>query len=220
MSLRFDSSKQYAAFLFDMDGTILSSTASAERVWGRWAARHGLDVEKFLPTMHGSRGIDTIRRLNLPGVDAEAEAAEITEEEIRDVEGVVALPGAADFLASLPPNRWTIVTSSPRRLAERRLEAAGLPLPQAIVTAEDVTIGKPDPQCYILGAEKLGFATHECLVFEDVEAGVKAGTAAGADVMLITAAGHKHSLQGYPEIEHYAGATVVIADSGHLSIKF
>lgn len=119
--------RPYEAFLFDMDGTILNSLASAERVWGAWAKRQGLDVDAFLPTMHGSRGIDTIARLGLPGVDPEREAAAITQAEINDVEGVVALPGARAFLGALPPERWTIVTSSPLRLARRRLEAAGLP---------------------------------------------------------------------------------------------
>lgn len=105
--------KRYAGLLFDMDGTLLNSIAAAERVWGKWAARHGLDVEAFLPTMHGKRGIDTIRALGLPGIDVEAEALVIERGEIEDVEGVVPLPGAVDFLNALPDGRWSIVTSAP-----------------------------------------------------------------------------------------------------------
>jgi sugar-phosphatase len=210
--------KSYAAFLFDMDGTIMNSIASAERVWGNWAQRQGLDVEKFLPTMHGARGVDTIRNLNLPGVDPVAESLAIEKAEIADVEGVVPLPGAIDFLASLPPERWAIVTSSPIALAKARLAEAGIPMPRYIVTAEDVKVGKPNPQCYILGAERLGVSTHDCLVFEDVPAGIKAGEAAGADVMVITAT-HSHPVETpHSSIPDYNGVRAHI-ENGRLSIK-
>ena len=127
--------RSFAAFLFDMDGTILTSIAAAERVWGRWAARHGLDVPTFMPMMHGRRGVDTISSLNLPGVDPEVEAAEITRQEIEDVGGISPIAGAPAFLASLPASRWAIVTSSPRELAAARLAAAGLAAPSVLVTA-------------------------------------------------------------------------------------
>lgn len=211
--------KSYAAFLFDMDGTIMNSIVSAERVWGSWAARQGLDVEKFLPTMHGARGIDTIRNLNLPGVDPEVEALAIEKAEIADVAGVVPLPGAIDFLASLPPERWAIVTSSPIALAKARLAEAGIPMPRYIVTAEDVKVGKPNPQCYILGAERLGVSTHDCLVFEDVPAGIKAGEAAGADVVVITAT-HSHPVETpHSTLADYIGVRAHIGHDGRLSIK-
>jgi sugar-phosphatase len=155
----------YRAFLFDMDGTVLTSIAAAERVWTTWAVRHGVDVETFLPTIHGARAIDTIRRLDLPGVDAEAEAAWITEAEIEDVDGVFEVPGAATFLRSLPVNQWAIVTSAPRELALRRMAAAGIPEPEVMVTAEDVTAGKPDPAGYRLAARRLGVEPGQCLVF-------------------------------------------------------
>jgi sugar-phosphatase len=210
--------KSYAAFLFDMDGTIMNSTVSAERVWGAWAARQGLDVEKFLPTMHGARGIDTIRNLNLPGLDPAAEAAAIEKAEIADVAGVMAISGAIDFLASLPPNRWAIVTSSPIALARARLAEAGIAMPRFIVTAEDVKVGKPNPQCYILGAERLGVATSDCLVFEDVPAGIKAGEAAGADVMVITAT-HAHPTETpHATIVNYDNVRAHIGPNGRLSV--
>ena len=124
-------SRAYQAFLFDMDGTVLNSIAAAERIWSAWAVRHGVDVETFLPTIHGVRAIDTINRLNLPGVDAEAQAAFITEAEIEDVEGIVEIPGAAAFLNGLPKDRWAMVTSAPRDLALRRMAAAGIPITQS-----------------------------------------------------------------------------------------
>jgi sugar-phosphatase len=177
----------YRAFLFDMDGTILTSIAAAERVWSTWAVRHGVDVEAFLPTIHGARAIDTIKRLALPGVDAEAEAAWITEAEIEDVEGVEEVAGAAAFLKSLPAHQWAIVTSAPRTLALRRMAAAGIPEPQVMVTAGDVSIGKPDPSGYRLAAQRLGVEITQCLVFEDATVGILAAQAAGADLLIVTA---------------------------------
>lgn len=177
----------YRAFLFDMDGTILTSIAAAERVWTTWAVRHGVDVETFLPTIHGARAIDTINRLALPGVDAEAEAAWITQAEIEDVDGVEEVAGAAGFLQSLPAHQWAIVTSAPRALALRRMAAAGIPEPDVMVTAEDVTAGKPDPAGYRLAARRLGVEISDCLVFEDATVGILAAEAAGADLVIVTA---------------------------------
>jgi len=210
--------RRYAAFLFDMDGTIINSIASAERVWGDWARRMGLDVEAFLPTMHGARGVDTIGNLNLPGIDPVAEAHKIGLAEIADVEGVVPIAGAIDFLSSLPPDRWAIVTSSPIELARARLAAAGVPMPRFIVTAEDVKVGKPNPQCYILGAERLGVRPSDCLVFEDVPAGIKAGEAAGADVAVITAT-HSHPVKTtHTTLSNYLGVSAHIGTDGRLSL--
>lgn len=193
----------YDGFLFDMDGTLLNSIAAAERVWSRWALKHGLDLETFLPTMHGKRGIDTIKALNLPGIDVVKEALEVERGEIEDVEGIVPIPGAIAFLNSLPAERWAIVTSAPSALAHARIGAAGLPQPLQIVTAEDVQIGKPDPAGYRLGAQKLGLDPSRCLVFEDVLAGVQAGEAAGADIAVITAT-HVHPFETrHPTIASY-----------------
>ena len=201
------SDRTFAALLFDMDGTIVNSIAAAERVWIAWAERHGLDVEAFMPTIHGVRGIETITRLGLPGVDPAAEAEAILLAEMEDVDGVEAIEGAAVFLASLPPDRWAIVTSSPRRLALRRLAAAGLPVPAVLVTAEDVERGKPAPDCFLLAAQRLGQRIEDCLVFEDAPAGIQAAEAAGAAVAVVTVT-HKHALETeHPTITGYSGLT-------------
>ena len=185
--------RAFAAFLFDMDGTILSSIAAAERVWARWARRHGLDVAAFLPTIHGMRSVETVRRLGLPGVDPETEAAAITREEMDDVAGIEAIAGVRALLAALPAGRWAVVTSAPRALALRRIAAAGLPAPPLLVAAEDVAQGKPAPDCFVLAATRLGVAASDCLVFEDAPAGIAAAEAAGASVVVITAT-HAHPL--------------------------
>jgi sugar-phosphatase len=193
----------YRAFLFDMDGTLLNSIAAAERVWGIWAERHGLDVAAFLTTIHGARAIDTITRQALPGVDPEVEAQWITEAELNDVEGVVAIDGAVVFLNSLPGAQWALVTSAPRELALRRLQAAGITPPAVLVTAEDVAVGKPDPACYVLGAQRLGVPVQDCLVFEDAPVGIRAAEAAGADVMVVTSTHLKPMLTEHPSIDGY-----------------
>jgi mannitol-1-/sugar-/sorbitol-6-phosphatase len=186
--------RPFSAFLFDMDGTILTSIKAAERVWGQWAASHGLDVEAFLPTIHGKRTEETIRALALPGVDPVREAALITRAEIEDVAGVEAIRGVADFLASLPSGRWAIVTSAPRLLAEARIAAAGLPTPGVLVAAEDVERGKPAPDPFLLGARKLGVAPADCLVFEDTLAGLQSAAAAGMASVVVTTT-HAHPLE-------------------------
>jgi mannitol-1-/sugar-/sorbitol-6-phosphatase len=202
--------RAFGALMFDMDGTIVNSIAAAERVWTAWSKRHGLDVASFLPTIHGVRAIETITRLQLPGVDPQAEVHALLLAEIKDVEGIEAIEGAKAFLASLPPDRWAIVTSSPRELALRRLEAAGLPPPPVFVTGEDVERGKPAPDCFLIGAKRLGRRIEDCLVFEDAPAGIEAAEAAGAALVIVTTT-HKYPLDTrHPTITGYGKLTAAL----------
>ena len=211
--------RAFGAFLFDMDGTVLNSIAAAERIWSAWAVRHGVNVETFLPTIHGVRAIDTITRLNLPGVDAGAQAAFITKAEIEDVEGIVEIPGAAAFLKSLPADRWAMVTSAPRDLALRRMAAAGIPEPAVMITAEDVSAGKPDPAGYRLAAKRLGLEPADCLIFEDATVGIQAAEAAGAPLMIITTT-HQHPLEtAHATIASYRDIALSIDSDGQLRLQ-
>ena len=175
-----------AALLFDMDGVLINSTPAVARVWRRWAIEHGFNPEEVVARAHGRPSLTTVREY-LPNADHEAENHEVERREIADLEGVVPLPGALDLLASLPEDRWTIVTSCTRPLAEVRIRAAGLPLPKKLITANDIVQGKPHPEPYLKGASALGFPPTECVVLEDVPAGVRAGKAAGAKVIAFRA---------------------------------
>jgi mannitol-1-/sugar-/sorbitol-6-phosphatase len=210
--------RSFAALLFDMDGTLLSSIEAAERVWGRWAAQFGIDAATFLPGIHGRRTIESIRDLKIPGMDVEAEAAAITRAEIEDVEGIREIPGAHAFLASLPKDRWAIVTSASKALATRRLEAIGLQPPTVFITAEDIPKGKPDPACYQLAASQLGYKAEDCAVFEDAVAGIQAGENARAAVVVITAT-HQHKLDTpHPTVKDYTNLRTVAVADGKLKI--
>ena len=171
-----------AALLFDLDGVLINSTPAVARVWRGWAIEHGFNPDEVVARAHGRPSLTTVREY-LPSSDYEAENREVERREIADLEGVVPLPGALDLLASLPADRWTIVTSCTRPLAEVRIKAAGLPLPKKMITSSDITQGKPHPEPYLKGASLLGFPPQDCIVLEDVPAGVRAGKAAGARVI-------------------------------------
>jgi sugar-phosphatase len=172
------------AILFDMDGVLMNSTPSVERVWRTWAVKHGLDPERVAPLAHGRRSIETIRAV-APGLDAKKENILVEQMEIDDKEGVTALPGAAELLAHLPPDRFAIVTSATRPLAVARLGYAGIPVPQHMITADDVIHGKPSPEPFLKGAILLGFAPADCLVFEDTPAGISSAQSAGMKVIAL-----------------------------------
>ena len=133
-----------AALLFDLDGVLINSTPAVARVWRRWAIEHGFNPEEVVARAHGRPSLTTVREF-LPNADHEAENSEVERREIADLEGVVPLPGALDLLASLPEDRWTIVTSCTRPLAEVRIRAAGLPPPKKLITANDITMANPIP---------------------------------------------------------------------------
>jgi sugar-phosphatase len=182
-------------FLFDLDGVLVDSRAVVERTWQRWARLHGVDPMPFIRVAHGRRAGDTLRSI-APHMDIEKEVAWLDAAELEDLAGLVAVPGATRFLAELPASRWAIVTSCGPELARRRLQAAGVPIPAALVTAADTPHGKPAPDGYRIGASRLGQDPGVCLVFEDSPAGVSAARAAGARVVGLTTTHSADRLMG------------------------
>ncbi|KQQ22313.1 hypothetical protein ASF48_03680 [Rathayibacter sp. Leaf299] len=197
------------AALFDMDGTLVDSTAVVETIWRSFADRFGLDRAMILASVHGVRAEDSVRRFAPPGSDVAGIVAELNEYELEHTEGTVEIPGAVAFLAALPRTRVALVTSASPALAAGRLAAAGVPSPDVVVTADDVLHGKPAPDGYLAAAERLGVLATDAVVFEDAEAGVRAGLAAGMRVVVV--GGHESpSTEGLPRIAHYSDARVHI----------
>lgn len=212
------SNRSYAAFLFDMDGTILDSIAVANRIWSRWAERHGIDPAQVIAVMHGVQAVQTVRRFGPPGIDPEREAAAITQAEMDEVDGVVEVAGARQFLEQLPDDRWAVVTSAPRRLALRRLEAAGLPLPPVLIGADDVANGKPAPDCFIAATAALDVEIADCLVWEDAPAGIAAAEAAGAAVIVVGATHGDPPATSHPVIRSYRDLGLKIDTDGRMRL--
>ncbi|MEV0321327.1 HAD family hydrolase [Streptomyces sp. NPDC050658] len=177
---------QAEALLFDNDGTLISSMESVYRCWTRLAQEYGITAEDFgRVELHGRPAVEIIRDL-LPAERVAEAVARIEELEVSDVAGgVVLLPGTRELLESLPPERWAVVTSAGRRLAEARLAEVGI-RPEMLIAADDITHGKPDPEPFLLAARKLGVDPARCVVFEDAPAGLTAGRAAGMTTVALT----------------------------------
>lgn len=171
--------------LFDIDGTLVDSSAAVERSWCSWAREYHVDPDEVLRVCHGRRTEDVVAEFISPQQQPAAATRELALE-LADLDGVVALPGSRQVLAALPPRRWAAVTSGERSLMTARLQASTLPVPEVLISAEDVSTGKPSPEGYLKAATALGLKARDCLVIEDSPAGVSAGCAAGAEVLAVT----------------------------------
>jgi len=173
-----------SAILFDLDGVLVDSTGSVDRQWRLWAAEHNIDAEKVIEIAHGRRTLEVLQVL-APHLAGKAEVERIERREAEDLQGVAVMTGAGELLASIPAGRWCVVTSGTRHLATSRLRLGKLPIPDILVTAEDVVNGKPHPEPYRKGAEGLGVKAADCLVIEDAPAGISSAHAAGMQVIAL-----------------------------------
>ncbi|MEU5290357.1 HAD family hydrolase [Streptomyces umbrinus] len=205
---------QADALLFDNDGTLVSSLESVYRCWTRWAEEYGITAEEFARVeLHGRPAAEIAADL-LPA-DRVAEAVvRIEQLEVEDVEGGVhLLPGTRALLDSVPADRWAVVTSATRRLAEARLDEAGI-RPKTLIAADDITRGKPDPEPFLLAARRLGVDPARCVVFEDAPAGLQAGRSAGMTTVALTTTHQADELHADVVVTDLSAVSALVTDGG------
>ncbi|MGY0066242.1 HAD family hydrolase [Streptomyces sp. QTS137] len=203
------------ALLFDNDGTLVSSLESVQRCWTRWAVEYGITAEEFgRIELHGRPAAEIAADL-LPAHVVPEAVARIEDLEVEDVPngGAILLPGTRNLLDVLPAERWAVVTSATRRLAEARLAAAGI-RPKTLVAADDITRGKPDPEPYLLAARTLGVDPAHCVVLEDAPAGLQAGRAAGMTTVALTTTHQAHELTADLVVGDLSALSVLVTDTG------
>jgi sugar-phosphatase len=208
--------------LFDMDGTLVDSTAVVEAAWGRFGADHDLDPQTILAFSHGRQTIDTVTHFlpHLP-LDERTELVHaLVADEVRRSDGIVEISGAAAFLRVLEDLAVPValVTSAPHDLAVSRMEAAGVPVPAVVVTAEDVPNGKPAPDCYLQAAELLGLDAADCIAFEDAPAGVSSAVDAGAQVVVVGTLSAEVT-EGLDRLLGYDDVTATVEPDGRVRIR-
>ncbi len=197
------------AVLVDLDGTLVDSAPRILQVWETWGRRTGIPFERIMSVVHGRRSIDTIR-LVAPSLPAEREAAALEAEEISDMRGVRLYAGATELMEELRQSPHAIVTSGSRRAAEARLRYVGLRMPKVLVSGDDVQVGKPAPDAYVLAARRLGAPPCDCVVIEDSPVGVEAAKAASMRVVAVTST---HSAK------EFLAADAIVAELAAIGIR-
>jgi sugar-phosphatase len=195
------------AVLFDMDGTLVDSTRVVELAWTQWAARHHVPLEAVLTFSHGRPTSATMKHF-FPERDHTEELSAMAQHEETQLEGILAVPGAAEIVRALRSHPWAIVTSAWRTLAETRVKAAGLPLPKILVPVDEIRNGKPDPEGFLHAAKQLGVAPQDCIVFEDTRPGIDAGRSAGMQVVGLLTTMPASQLRHRPLIRDFRDVTV------------
>lgn len=196
-----------------MDGTLVDSTPVVERAWTWWAQRHQLSLTKVLLFSHGRPTAATFAQF-LPGVDHTSELQEMLDFEETELSGIVPIPGAATVLRALTEEAWGVVTSATRKLAVTRIGVAGLPLPKVLIPVDEIQKGKPDPEGYLLAAQKLGVDSKDCIVFEDTSPGIQAGLNAGMRVVGLLTTMTAQNLLHQPLINNFLDVHVETLASG------
>jgi sugar-phosphatase len=175
--------------LFDMDGTLVDSTSVVEGAWGRFGAAHDIAPSTILAFSHGRQTIDTVQHFlpELPYAEQRRLADQLVADEVENTHGIIEIPGAAAFVRRLVDAGMPValVTSAPRDLALNRMRAAGVTVPESVVTSEDVEQGKPHPDGYVQGAALLGLRAEDCVAFEDAPAGLQSAIASGATTVVV-----------------------------------
>ena len=206
------------AILFDLDGVLVDSAECVERTWRNWASHHQLDPEHVIAFAHGRRTIETVR-LVAPGLNVEAEVAELEASEAMKTDGIYEIEAARDLLERLPVERWAIVTSGTRAVAEFRLHHTRLPVPSVMICADEIARGKPDPEGFLVAAARLGEAPANCVVIEDAPSGIEAARAAGMRVVAIASTFPLERLTGADAVVERLSDLNVVSDEHTIGIE-
>ncbi|HEX4865517.1 MAG TPA: HAD-IA family hydrolase [Acidimicrobiales bacterium] len=197
------------ALIFDLDGVLIHSVDVAKGAWEDWALRVGVDPDEILPSLHGTRPVDAVRRW-APHLDAEREVQSLVASELNQIERCAPMPGAGQLLRQLPSRAWGVVTSSNRRLAEARLCRVVMPLPDVLICAEDVGLGKPSPEGYLAASRLLGQHPGSWVGVEDSPLGLRAIKAAGGIAVALRTTHSDRELQD---------AVLIVDDLSFLDVK-
>ena len=150
----------------------------------------------------------------LPSERQQAAIDRINELELTDTVDIVVLPGAAEALKALVDAKNAIATSCNGPLAQARIHAAGLVAPSTLVTADDVTNGKPDPEPFLVAAEKLGADPTRCLVVEDAPMGLQAAHAAGCFTLAVVTTTPRDALDADAIVDDLSAVEFLAAADG------
>ncbi len=206
------------AILFDLDGVLVNSAECVERTWRNWAALHQLDAEKVIAFAHGRRTIETLR-IVAPELSADAELATLESSETLTSEGVYEIQGARELLEALPSDRWAVVTSGVRAVAEFRIRYTGLVMPSVMICAEEISRGKPHPEGYLTAAARLRVASADCIVIEDAPAGIEAAHNAGMRAIAISGTYPADRLREADAIVEHLSDLTIVYDGAHILIN-
>ena len=207
------SGRTFDAVLFDMDGTLVDSTPAVERSWATWSVEYGM-TRSALEAGHGQPASQLVRSL-VAADRVDAAMLRIAELELADIHDITILPGALDLLTAMPADRVAIVTSATRALATARIAAAGLTAPAVVVTFDDVSKGKPDPEPFLTGAARLGIDPARCLVVEDAPAGIAAARAAGCATLAVTTTSTRADLPADLVVDSLTEVSIVHGPDGY-----
>jgi mannitol-1-/sugar-/sorbitol-6-phosphatase len=208
----------FVAGLFDMDGTLVDSTALVENEWRSWAATKGLDPDPVARSSHGRRTEDVIRQY-FPFADLDQEMSTFIRL-ASSLDQTVAGPiqGAVQFIRSLAPHPWAVITSAPQTIARKRLTLCGFPEPPVLIGAGDVRRGKPDPEGYLTAASRLQTSVADCLVFEDAPSGIESARRAQIRVVAVETTHARGQLQNAVVVRDFRDLQVADIGGGRLRL--
>ncbi|MFU0886462.1 HAD-IA family hydrolase [Kluyvera sichuanensis] len=199
------------AVLFDLDGTLVDSGPCIERLWELWAKKNHVDVKYVLSIIHGRTVSETLKLIS-PYFYNQKCIDEIKFTAMEALSHVSPIPGAVNLFRQLPMNKVAIVTSGIKAVSMRSIIGAGIPVPDVMITADDVSCGKPDPEPYLKAASRLGVNPNNCLVFEDAYSGIRSAIAAGMSVIVVGKTGQSIVDGNATYLDDFRNVIVVVKD--------